>query len=101
MTVTQQKYSVKIQMILSLIPFVDIWAFYRIEKLRVLLGLVIVYGIEAVMSEIFYPDAMIVYILVTISAFIVQPLVMRHFTIKWNNLDTIRRKGSFSSDGNF
>jgi hypothetical protein len=33
MPVKQEKYSVKIQMILSVIPFVNLWAAYRIEKL--------------------------------------------------------------------
>ena len=34
MPVNREIYSVKIQMILSIIPFVDLWASYRIEKLR-------------------------------------------------------------------
>ena len=103
----QQKHSVTRQMIYSLIPFVDIWAFYRIEKLRVLLGIVIGYVIVGVISGLFLPEAftdsrtMIVDILIWVVPYIIQPLVMRHYTIKWNNLDTIRRKGSFSSDDNF
>ena len=97
----QQKHSVTRQMIYSLIPFVDIWAFYRIEKLRVLFGIVIGFGIVGFISGWFLPDVMIVDILITVSAFIISPLVIRHYTIKWNNLDTIRRKGSFSSDDNF
>jgi len=33
MPVKQGTYSVKMQMILSAIPFVNLWAAYRIEKL--------------------------------------------------------------------
>jgi hypothetical protein len=104
MTVKQQKHSVTRQMIYSLIPFVDIWAFYRIEKLRVWFGMMIVYFIVGAILELLFPypsNSMIVEILLTVSGFIISPLVMRHFTIKWNNLDTIRRKGGFSTENNF
>ena len=107
MPVKQQKYSVIKQMILSLIPILDCWAAYRIEKLRVLFGIVIGYAIVGFISGWFLPEAftdsrtMIVDILIWVVPYIIQPLVMRHYTIKWNNLDTIRRKGSISSDDNF
>jgi hypothetical protein len=104
MPVKQQKHSVILQMIYSLIPFVDIWAFYRIEKLRVWIGIFTAYFVFGMIWGFFFPNPsnndMIFEILLTVSAFIIYPLVMRHFTIKWNNLDTIRRKGSFSSDDN-
>ena len=35
MPVSREVYSVKIQMILACIPVIDLWAAYRIEKLRV------------------------------------------------------------------
>jgi hypothetical protein len=101
MSVKQQKHSVTRQMIYSIIPFVDIWAFYRIEKFRVLLGIMIGYAIVGFISGWFLPDVRIVDILIMVMPFITSPLVIRHYTIKWNNLDTIRRKGSFSSDDNF
>jgi hypothetical protein len=44
MPVKQEKYSVKIQMILSVIPFVNLWASYRIEKLRLCLVIELSFG---------------------------------------------------------
>jgi hypothetical protein len=104
MPVKQQKHSVTRQMIYSIIPFVDIWAFYRIEKLRVWVGIFTAYFMIGVISELLFPNLSsntILNILLMGMGFIISPLVMRHFTIKWNNQDTIRRKGSFSSDDNF
>ena len=35
MPVSREVYSVKVQMVLACIPIIDLWAAYRIEKLRV------------------------------------------------------------------
>ena len=45
MPVKQEKYSVKIQMILSVIPFVNLWTAYRIEKLRLCLVIELSFGL--------------------------------------------------------
>ena len=97
----QQKHSIILQMIYSLIPLVNVWAFSRIEKLRVYVGVIIIDGIFVMTVYEFFGEAAIVEIFLWIIGIIIYPLLMRHYTIKWNNLDTIRRKGSFASDDNF
>ena len=84
MPVEQQKYSVIRQMIYSVIPFVDLWAFYRIEKLRLWVG---VYIANIVFWEIWdiylvTPETSKVWIWALGISFIITPLVMRYFTIK-------------------
>ena len=88
-------------MIYSLIPFVNTWAFWRIEKLRVYFGVITIDFIFVMTVYEFFGEAAIVEIFLWVIGIIIYPLLMRHYTIKWNNQDTIRRKGSFSSDDNF
>jgi hypothetical protein len=45
MPVKQGTYSFKMQMILSVIPFVNLWAAYRIEKLRLCLAIQLFFGL--------------------------------------------------------
>ena len=45
MPVKQEKYSVKMQMILLVIPFVNLWAAYRIEKLGLCLIIQLFFGL--------------------------------------------------------
>ena len=101
MPVKQQKHSVTLQMIYSLIPLVNTWAFWRIEKLRVYFLIITLDFVFVMIVYEFFGTSRRVEILLWIIGLIIYPLLMRHFTIKWNNLDTLRRKGSFSSDDNF
>jgi hypothetical protein len=90
MPVKQQKYSVKLQMILSIIPLVSIMAFYRIEKLRVWVKIFAVYVVIGIIEEVLIPNPSntrtIVDILFTVSLLFTNALAMKHFTIKWNEI---------------
>ena len=75
-------------MILSVIPFVSLWAFYRIEKLRLWVG---VYVILLVFWTIWFsyletPETSKIWIWGSVIELIITPLVMRYFTIKWNEI---------------
>ena len=88
MPVQQQKHSVIKQMILSVIPFVSLWAFYRIEKLRLWVGIYIV-GIAfwtVWFSYLETPETSKIWIWGSVIELIITPLVMRYFTIKWNEI---------------
>ena len=83
MPVSREIYSVNIQMILSIIPFVDLWAAYRIEKLRlwvllwigmILMGSVLELIVDPVTQSII---GIVIGILIAV-------FLMRHFTIEWN-----------------
>jgi hypothetical protein len=88
MSVKYQEHSVIKQMILSLIPFVNLWAAYRIEKLRLWVGFYI--------AEILFFGIWDYYLVTPETSdmgiwffgieLILWALVMRHFTIKWNKL---------------
>ena len=100
MVVKQQKYSVKIQTILSLVPFVNLWAAYRIESLRLFLIPVVTYIVlDFLVMEFefswYHSYAVWAGTLITV------PIVMRYLTIRWNNLDTQRRKGGYTNQNNF
>ena len=88
MPVKQEKYSVKIQMILSVIPFVNLWAAYRIEKLRLWIGFYIVEILFFAIWDYYLvtPETSDMGIWVIVIELILWALVMRHFTIKWNKL---------------
>ena len=52
MPVNRKIYSVKIQMVLAIIPFVDLWASYRIMKLRLwLLIMYLGFGLLGVLTD--------------------------------------------------
>ena len=88
MPVEQQKYSVIKQMILSIIPFVDLWAFYRIEKLRLWVGvyIVLIAFWTIWFSYLETPETSKIWIWGSVIELIITPLVMRHFTLKWNEI---------------
>ena len=85
MPVKQEKYSVKIQMILSVIPFVNLWAAYRIEKLGLCLVIQLFFGL---LVTLWYfvetPGSPKVDVWIIIIEFVTSPVWMRYFTIKWN-----------------
>jgi len=85
MPVKQEKYSIKIQMILSVIPFVNLWAAYRIEKLRLCLVIELSFGVlVALWYAIETPESPKVDVWITVIEFVASPIWMRYFTIKWN-----------------
>ena len=97
MSVKYQEHSVILQMILSLIPIVDLWAAYRIEKLRfwiLYFGLLILYYylIEPVLFNWMDVSSPLVFdnwwnywdIFNFGIGWIMGPLLMRYFTMKWN-----------------
>ena len=83
MPVTREAYSVKIQMILSVIPFVDLWAAYRIEKLRLWvaywIGMIMISLGLSVIGEPTTEFIIALAIEIPIAVFL-----MRHFTMEWN-----------------
>jgi len=84
MPVKRKVYSVNIQMILSIIPVVDLWAAYRIEKLRLWvlfwIGMFIV-GFLVGLIVVDYTASTIINLLISIP---IAVFLMRHFTIEWN-----------------
>lgn len=83
MPVSRETYSVKIQMILSVIPFVDLWAAHRIEKLR--LWLVFWLGSTMItLSLTVIGDETIEIIIGIAITFPIALFLMRHFTMEWN-----------------
>ena len=85
MPVKQEKYSVKMQMILSVIPFVNLWTAYRIEKLRLCFVIQLFFGL---LVTLWYfvetPGSPKVDVWIIIIEFVTSPVWMRYFTIKWN-----------------
>ena len=98
MPVNREIYSVKIQMILSIIPFVDLWASYRIEKLRLWvlfwIGIILI-GSIVTSIVVDYLSSTIVNIIINIS---IAFFLMRHFTMEWNK--KIESEGNMSSKDN-
>jgi len=103
MPVERKSYSVKIQMILAIIPIVDLWASYRIMKLRLwLLIMYVGFGILATINDwaiygdkywdLDYdipfiptePTAQINFILFIAIETIVAVILIRKWTIEWN-----------------
>ena len=85
MPVKQEKYSVKIQMILSVITFVNLWAAYRIEKLWLCLVIELSFGLlVALWYVIEVPESTKVDVWITVIEFVAAPIWMMYFTIKWN-----------------
>ena len=85
MPVKQEKYSVKIQMILTVIPFVNLWAAYRIEKLGLCLVIQLFFGLLVTLwyfVETSGSPKVDVWIIIV--EFVTSPVWMRYFTIKWN-----------------
>ena len=83
MTVTREAYSVKIQMILSVIPFVDLWAAYRIEKLQFW----IVYWIGMIMISLALTvigEPTTEFIIALAIETLIAVFLMRYFTMEWN-----------------
>ena len=111
MPVNRKTYSVKIQMILAIIPLVDLWASYRIMKLRlwllfIWLGFAIlwtliewaIYGDKYwdLDYDFFEPASLIYFILTEGITIIVAVILMRKWTIEWNK--KIESEGSASSN---
>jgi len=89
MPVKQEKYSTIIQMILATIPFVNFWAAYRIEKLR----LWVLFFVSLVFFHYFITMTLLDWLVsvypifdgwIVVITLIPEILVMRYFTIKWN-----------------
>ena len=83
MPVSREIYSVKVQMVLACIPIIDLWAAYRIEKLRVWLlfwtGLILL-GFT-INPESKYDVEMVIHVLI---GFGIALFLMRYLTIEWN-----------------
>jgi hypothetical protein len=81
--VAREVYSVKFQMILAIIPVVDLWAAYRIEKLRFWIlfwiGIVMVGIVLGVIG-----DPVIETVLGLLIGIPAALFLMRYFTIDWN-----------------
>lgn len=84
MPVERKTYSVNVQMILSIIPIVDLWAAYRIEKLRLWvlfwIGMMLISGALMVLG-----DPTIEFIIGMAITIPIALFLMRHFTMEWNN----------------
>lgn len=103
MSVKRERYSVNIQMILSIIPVVDLWAAYRIEKLRfwILLWIGLVW-VDLILMDLILIDSSLIELALSDSTIgsiagyeiylvvhflIVIPIavfLMKHFTMEWN-----------------
>jgi len=96
MPVTREVYSVKIQMILSLIPVVDLWAAYRIEKLR--LWVLYWIGMSLIsVSLMVIGDETIEIIIGMAIGIPIAIFLMRHFTMEWNKKIQEETKNSFQN----
>ena len=113
MSVNRKIYSVKIQMVLAIIPFVDLWASYRIMKLRLwLLIMYLGFGLLGVLTDwanygdrfwdLAYetpmfptqPPLLINFILLEAITISVAVILMRKWTIDWNK--KIESEGNMS-----
>jgi hypothetical protein len=81
--VAREVYSVKFQMVLAIIPVVDLWAAYRIEKLRFWIlfwiGIVMVGMVLGMIG-----DPVIETVLGLLIGIPAALFLMRYFTIDWN-----------------
>jgi hypothetical protein len=81
--VAREVYSVKFQMVLAIIPVVDLWAAYRIERLRFWIlfwiGIVMVGMVLGVIG-----DPVIETVLGLLIGIPAALFLMRYFTIDWN-----------------
>lgn len=83
MPVSREVYSVKVQMVLACIPIIDLWAAYRIEKLRVWLllyaGMILVgFMVNPTGEDI---AGAVIGFLIGLGAAL---FLMRYLTIEWN-----------------
>jgi len=107
MPVERKPYSVTRQMIMVIIPFLDLWAAYRIEKLRYWL-LIFLLGFGILRSVVLYPwewntpdtrddhtpffadiNSEIIFIVVAI---IIAMIVIRKWTMEWNKACLEKKK---------
>ena len=91
MPVSREVYSVKVQMILACIPVIDLWAAYRIEKLRVWVLLYVGMFFVGFMIGSTGEDIAVTVIGYVIS-FGAALFLMRYLTMEWNrkiNNDTV------------
>jgi hypothetical protein len=81
------------QTVFAIIPFVNLWAAYRIKKLRMFLFIEILFTVLGVVVQLFIPPpfAFIVY---GIPITIITMIILRKWSIKWNE------KISFDIDSN-
>lgn len=81
--VAREVYSVKFQMVLAIIPVVDLWAAYRIERLQLWIlfwiGIVMVGMVLGVIG-----DPVIETVLGLLIGIPAALFLMRYFTIDWN-----------------
>ena len=72
-------------MILSVTPFVNLWAAYRIKKLELCLVIQLSFGLlVALWYFVETPGSPKVDVRIIIIEFVTSPVWMRYFTIKWN-----------------
>jgi len=83
MPVSREIYSVKIQMILACIPVIDLWAAYRIEKLRVWVLLWIGMALIGMLVNPTGEDlgGIVISFMISIAAAL---FLMRYLTMEWN-----------------
>ncbi len=100
MPVTRKTYSVTRQMIMVIFPILDLWASYRIQKLRLWLLIMwlgfgilwivvdwVIYGDEFFDEDApFFADtsSIIIFILEEAITIIVAMILIRKWTIEWN-----------------
>ena len=100
MPVTRKTYSVTRQMIMVIFPILDLWASYRIQKLRLyllifLLGFGILWTVTdyAIYGDEFFDEdvpfladtsSIIIFILEDAITIIVAMIVIRKWTMEWN-----------------
>ena len=84
MPVARRPYSVVIQIILSVIPIVDLWAAYRIEKLRLWILYWIGMFFVGLMVGFFVVDSTASTIISLAVSIPIAIFLMRYFTIEWN-----------------
>ena len=96
--VEEKEVSIGWQMFFVLIPFVDIWAFYRIKKfwLAFVIGLVVVFGVSYVggfldrllLGELSLEEELSMYIVY----WIIGVFAIRKWSISWNDRVTYKRR---------
>lgn len=83
MPVEKKTYSVNVQMILAIIPIVDLWAVYRIEKLRLWvlywIGMILISGALTAIG-----DPTVEFIIALAIEIPIAVFLMRHITMEWN-----------------
>ena len=94
MAVKRKVYSVNVQMILAIIPIVDLWAAYRIEKLRLWILFLIGMTIMGFFIGLIIGEPTSSSIVGFFLGAIIAVVLMRHLTMEWNEDILIEGKNS-------